>query len=65
MLGLANGGLGGGTGAKRPHGANQADQPPSDPARASPVSFKVNYGVRWGANRANRGVMGGGGPGAP
>ena len=26
------------------------------------MTFQVTYGVRWGANRANRGVVGGGNP---
>ena len=25
------------------------------------MTFQVTYGVRWGANRANRGLEGGGG----
>ena len=47
----------------------EANPPPSDPAPARQVTFQVTYGVRWGANRANWGWVGGGGgggkPGAP
>ena len=55
------GGGGGGRGANRANRANRANPPPSDPAPARQVTFQVTYGVRWGANRANRGVGGGGG----
>ena len=58
MLRLANGGLGG-RGANGANRANRANPPPSDPARARQVTFQVTYGMRWGANRANRGVGGG------
>ena len=58
MSRLANGGLEG-TGANRANRANRANPPPSDPAPARQVTFQVTYGVRWGANRANRGVGGG------
>ena len=58
MSRLANGGLGG-RGANRANRANRANPPPSDPAQARQVTFQVTYGVRWGANRANRGVGGG------
>ena len=52
-------GPGGGRGAKPANRANRANPPPSDPAPARQVTFQVTYGVRWGANRANRGVGGG------
>ena len=55
----------GGRGANRANRANWANPPPSDPAPARQVTFRVTYGVRWGANRADRGVGGGGEPGAP
>ena len=64
MSRLAWPGGGGGRGANRANRANRADPPPRDPAPARQVTFQVTYGVRWGANRANRGV-GGGEPGAP
>ena len=51
-----------GKGANWANQANKANPTPSDPAPARHVTFQVTYGVRWGANRANRG---GGGPGAP
>ena len=57
-------GPGGGTGANQANRANRANPPPSDPAPARQVTLQVTYGVRWGANRANRGV-GGGEAGAP
>ena len=53
-------GPGGGKGANRANRANPANPPPSDPAPAHQVTFQVTYGVRWGANRANRGVGWGG-----
>ena len=59
MSRLANGGLGV-RGANRANRANRANPPPSDPAPARQVTFQVTYGVRWGANRANRGWGGGG-----
>ena len=42
--------------------ANRANPPPSDPASACQVTLQVTYGVGLGggANRANRGVWGGG-----
>ena len=54
----------GGRGANRANRANRAHPPSSDPAPARQVTFQVTYGLRWGANRANRGV-GGGEPRAP
>ena len=62
MSRLANGGLGG-QGVNQANRANRANPPPSDPVPARQVTFQVTYGVRWGADRANRG--GGGEPGAP
>ena len=56
---LANGGLGAGRGAHPANRANRANPPPSDPAPARQVTSQVTYGVRWGADRANRGVVGG------
>ena len=47
-------GPGGSKGANRANQANRANPPPSDPAPACQVTFQVTYGVRWGANRANR-----------
>ena len=58
------GGGGGGRGANWANRAHRANPPPSDPALARQVTFQVTYGVRWGANPANRAV-GGGVPGAP
>ena len=60
MSRLANGGLGGGREANGANRANRANPPPSDPAPARQVTFQVTCGVRWGANRANPGVGGGG-----
>ena len=45
-----------GPGGRR--GANRANPPPSDPAAARKVTFQVTYAVRWGANRADRGMGG-------
>ena len=63
MSRLAKRGLGG-RGANWANRANWANPPPGDPAPARQVAFQVTCGVGWGANRANRGV-GGGGRGAP
>ena len=55
-------GPGGGRGANRANWVNQATPPPSDLATARQVAFQMTYGVRWGANRTNRGSGGGGDP---
>ena len=55
-VGTREWGPGGGRGANR---ANRANSPPSDPAPAHQVTSQVTYGVRWGANRASRGLGGG------
>ena len=59
------GGGGGAVGLIGLTGVNGANAPPSDPVPARQVTFQVTYGVGWGGNRANRGVGGEGGPGAP
>ena len=63
MSPLAKGGLGGQE-ANRANQVNQANPRPSDPAPARQVTFQLSYGVGWGANRANRGLGWGWGPGA-
>ena len=57
-------GPGGGRGANGANRANRANPPPSDPVLARQVTFQVTNGVPLGANRANKGVGGGGKPGA-
>ena len=56
----AKGGLGD-SGANQANRASRGNPLPSDPAPAHQVTFQVTYGVGCGANRANRGVGGGGG----